>query len=119
MRRGLALMLCAVLPSACSFAFVHGPPADAQDGPGDCTESRIAPTLDTALTGMMAVTLLIIVPHCLQTTGANQDGTPATGCTTGQWFGVGWTGVVGTATAISAVHGFRATKRCRRRRALE
>jgi hypothetical protein len=109
--------MCAALLPACSYAFVHAPPADDPDDPGDCTESRVAPALDTALTGMLAVTLLIIVPQCMRTTGNNQDGTPATGCTGEQWFGVGWTGVVGTATAISAVHGFRATARCRRRRA--
>jgi len=113
MRCAIALAMCL---SACSYAFVHAPAADERDDPGDCTESRVAPAVDTALTGMLAATLLIIVPHCMQTTGNNQDGTPATGCTTAQWAGVAWTGVVGTATAISAVHGFRATSRCRHRR---
>jgi drug/metabolite transporter (DMT)-like permease len=111
-----AAALCALL-SACSYAFVQAPPADDPDDPGDCTESRAAPEVDAVLTGAMALTLLVLVPHCMQTTGYNQDGTPATGCTAGQWAGLAWTGVVGTATTISAVHGFRVTKRCRRRRA--
>lgn len=86
----------------------------------DCTQSRVAPVLDTAFTGLMAILVgAIAVGQCMNTSGLNQDGTPATGCSTGQWVGLGWTAVVGTATGISAYSGFRDTGRCRHRHALE
>jgi hypothetical protein len=120
MERGLVCLLCGVLATSCSYAFVRPPPSDHPTAADDCTDSRVPPALDTAYTGLTALLLLIIVPRCLDTTGYNQDGTPAEGCTVGQWVGgVAWTTVVGTATAISAVHGWRATSSCRDRRALE
>lgn len=105
--------------SACSYAFVRPPPADDPIAADGCTDSRVPPVLDTALAGILALTLAIAVPTCLRTSGNNQDGTPADGCSAGQWAGLGWTAVVGTATTISAVHGFRAIRRCRLRRSLE
>jgi hypothetical protein len=119
MRCGLIFALCGVLVTSCSYAFVRPPPSDHPTAADDCTESRVPPVVDTVLTGMMALTLLVAVPQCTNTSGLNQDGTPADGCGVGAWVGLAWTGVFGTATAISAVHGFRATSRCRDRRALE
>lgn len=111
--------IAALAVSACSYAFVRPPPADDPIAADDCTESRVPPVLDTALAGILALTLAIAVPTCLRTSGNNQDGTPADGCSAGQWAGLGWTAVVGTATAISAVHGFHATRQCGIRRALQ
>jgi hypothetical protein len=110
--------IAALAVSACSYAFVRPPPADDPIAADDCTESRVPPVLDTALAGMLALTLLIVVPRCMNP-GNNEDGTPADGCSAGAWAGLGWTAVVGTATAISAVHGFHATRQCGIRRALQ
>src|SRR6185312_8095791 len=51
----LALSACSMLSvSGCSFAFVSGPPANhAQLAYFDCTSSRLAPVLDSVLTGLM------------------------------------------------------------------
>src|SRR5574338_576100 len=111
--------VAALALSACSYAFVKSPPVEDPSAADDCTESHVPPVLDAALTGILALTLLIVVPRCLDTTGNNEDGTPADGCSAGQWAGLGWTAVVGTATAISAVHGFHATRQCSIRRALQ
>jgi len=119
MARCLVAAALAIALTSCSYMFVRPPPSDDPVAADDCTDSRVAPVLDTAFTGLMALTLLIIVPKCLDTSGRNEDGTPADGCSVGQWVGVGWTGVVGTASAISTVHGFHATSSCRKRRALE
>lgn len=103
---------------ACSYAFVRPPPADDPIAADDCTESRVPPVLDTALAGLLALTLLVVVPNCTNP-GNNEDGTPGEGCSAGQWAGLGWTAVVGTASVVSAVHGFRATRQCGIRRALQ
>ena len=119
MKRGLVCLLCAVLATSCSWAFVHAPPSHHPTDPGDCTDSRVAPVLDTVFTGFTALLVGGLLIKCTDHSGNNQDGTPADGCTTGQWLGLGWTAVVGTATGISAYSGFRDTGRCRNRRALE
>ncbi len=118
MQRLVACALCGILTMSCSYAFVRPPPSDHPTAADDCTESRVPPVVDTVLSGMMALTLLVAVPRCTNP-GNNEDGTPADGCGVGAWVGLAWTGVFGTATAISAVHGFRATSSCRDRRALE
>ena len=47
--------------SGCSFAFVSGPPPDhARLSYFDCTTSRLAPVLDTVLTGLMALNVLTL-----------------------------------------------------------
>ena len=109
-------VLACLLATSCSYAFVRPPPSDHPTAPDDCTESRVPPVIDTMLTGMMALTLLIAIPRCTRTSGLEQDGTPADGCGVGAWVGLALTGVFGAATAVSAVHGFRATSSCRTRR---
>lgn len=47
--------------SGCSFAFVSGPPPDhAQLSYFDCTTSRLAPVLDTVLTGLMVLNVVTL-----------------------------------------------------------
>jgi hypothetical protein len=111
--------LACLLATSCSYAFVRPPPSDHPTDPDDCTESRVPPVVDTVLAGMMALTLLTAIPLCTNNRGLDQDGTPADGCDVGAWVGLSLTGVVGIATVVSAVHGFRATSSCRARRERE
>jgi len=79
----------------------------------------VPPVVDTVLAGWMALTLLIAIPRCANPDAYNQTGEMAEGCGLDGKVGLGLAGVVGLVTAISAVHGFRATKSCRHRRELE
>jgi len=122
MKRGLACLLCCCVLAAttsCSILFVKPPPADHPTAADDCTESRVAPVLDTAYVGLTAFLMLFLVGRCTQTGGTHQDGTPNTGCTTSQWAATAWAGALGLGVAYSAYTGYRDTGRCRDRRALE
>ena len=122
MRRSLICLLCGCLlatTTSCSILFVKAPPSYDPIASDNCTESRVAPYADTAFVGFTALLLALLVTRCTNTGGNNQDGTPNTGCDRSQWMALGWTGVVGLGVAYSAYTGFRDTKSCRRRRALE
>ena len=120
MKRCLVALLCCVLASSCSWAFVKAPPSDHPTAADDCTESRAAPVLDTVFAGLSALTIAVASGLCYQKTqGVAQDGSPDTPCSTGAYVSLVWTGVVGIGAGYSAYTGFRDTGRCRARRALE
>ena len=118
--RLLALGLSCCLMS-CSWLMVKSPPQDDPLDPGDCTESRLAPAFDTVLTATAALTAVFVSGQCYQRSqgGVNQDGSPKEPCATSHYLSLGWTVVFGTATGISAYGGFRDTRSCRHRRALQ
>lgn len=118
MRRAVAI---ALLASSCSWAFVKAPPADHPTAADDCTESRAAPAADVAWTALFGLTTLLVSTRCVQKSqgGIEQDGSPSEPCSAGAYVGLSATALLGVAATVSAVHGFRATGRCRDRRALE
>jgi hypothetical protein len=120
-RRALAIALCSVLVTSCSWAFVHAPPSDHPTDPGDCTESRTAPVADVAWTALFGMTVLLVGARCYDKSqgGVGQDGSPQEPCSPGAYVGLSATGVLAVAAAVSSVHGFRHTGRCRDRRALQ
>ena len=100
-----ALLLFA---TGCSWAFVHGPPSDADRvGPRvECTESRLAPVVDTFFAaGFLAFGIYALTDHsrCV-----NQH----------EWFcdldyyGAGLSGLVAVPFIVSAIHGWTATGQC-------
>lgn len=109
-------VLACLLATSCSYAFVRPPPSDHPTAPDDCTESRVPPVIDTVLTGVAALTLLFAIPRCTNPTSSVKQNGPIDGCGIDAWVGLAMTGVLGAATAVSAVHGYRATKSCRTRR---
>jgi hypothetical protein len=74
--RWSALVLVAWL-SGCSFAFVKGPPANHEQLPYfDCTESRVAPVLDTIFAVLEGVNLVYAASATDQQWSDNFNGNP-------------------------------------------
>jgi hypothetical protein len=119
--RSVALLVACSLVTSCSWAFVTPAPQHHPTDPGDCTASRAAPLLDLTWMSLFALNLLIAGSLCYQQTlpGANQDDSPKEPCGVGPYVGIGLLTVAGVASAASAVSGFRDTRQCRARRAMD
>ena len=105
LRRAAFVMVCAFLAQGCSLVFVRPPRSDATDEPPRCTESRAAPVVDSVVASAALLfgfaglgATLGCSPHCGENAG------PAVAI-----LGA----LVLLPTGASAVHGFRATNRCR------
>ncbi len=104
-----ALVACA---SGCSFVAVRRPPPHATDAPLECTDSRAAPSLDTA--GAIVTPLLGLMTWGLCEYG-NSMQSWASEPTRLNCASVMWATLLGTAAYTgSAVYGFHATGECRR-----
>jgi hypothetical protein len=117
--RCVALLVACSLMTSCSWAFVHAPPAEDPTDPGDCTASRGAPLADVALMTLNALTAVVAVSLCSQPGEPNQDGTRQKPCGTDAYVGVGVAGAYALLFGASAVSGFRDTRKCRARRAMD
>ncbi|NVB82201.1 MAG: hypothetical protein HOV81_27725 [Kofleriaceae bacterium] len=113
-------VLACLFATSCSWAFVKPPPAD-YDDPEDCTESRVAPVIDTGFAVLSALLVLGIANHCYQAAkGTNtEEGTPEAKCGVGEYVGLTNTAVMGILTTLSARSGYHRTRRCRELRALQ
>jgi len=114
--RLLASILVIAL-AGCSFAFVSGPPDNhAQLSYFDCTSSRLAPILDTVLTGLMLANVITLAAE------SDADLARSQGCTLGEsncpvisrHAGMLIDGAIGLAGAAGMVYGFTKTGACRR-----
>jgi hypothetical protein len=97
LRFALVPLLCAA--SGCSFAFVHGPPANHRQLPFfDCTTSNILPALD----GLLGLVLV----------GETVDGTDS-GLSASTKTAIGVAVAEAVLFGASAVYGFKKTSDCR------
>jgi len=102
--------------SGCSFAFVSGPPANYRQVPYfNCTESRVAPVLDTVWTALMALDVLALGVE------NDADWAKSAGCTAGdpscpaisRHGAMMLDGALGIAGAAAMLYGYTKTGECR------
>ncbi|HSR95688.1 MAG TPA: hypothetical protein VLM79_01405 [Kofleriaceae bacterium] len=71
------IVLALVLLSGCSFVFVSGPPANHEQLPYvSCTESRVAPVLDTIFTVLQSLNVIYAASVSDDRWAENYDGDP-------------------------------------------
>ena len=113
--RTIALLLAVTL-TGCSFAFVSGPPANYRQVPAfSCTESRVAPVLDTVWTVLQTGNLILAASKSEQGWNDTFNGNPPISRSTaiplyavfaalgaaGMWYGFSRTGECREAKAES------------------
>jgi hypothetical protein len=102
--------------SGCSFAFVSGPPDNYRQAPYfNCTESRVAPVLDTIWTGLMVLDVLSLGVTSDADYAKNFNCSPGeTNCPAISRHGaMTLDAVLGIAGAAGMVYGYSKTAQCR------
>jgi hypothetical protein len=96
--------------SGCSFAFVIGPPPRHEELPAfDCTESRVAPVLDTVFTALQALNVAVVASITDQRWSDAFNGKPPFDRGTAVPLYIALTAV----GAFSAYYGYSRTSDCR------
>ena len=114
--RFLAAILAATMLTACSFAFVSGPPDNhAQLSYFDCTSSRVAPVLDTVLTALMVANVLTlgIENDSDWAKSACPSDNPMCNPAISRHGAMILDGVIGAAGAAGMIYGWSKTSACR------
>lgn len=104
------MMVVVMWLSGCSFMFASGPPARHQEqSTFDCTESRAAPVVDTALAALQSANLVIAMTSSNQQWADRFDGKPPLERATAVPVYIA-AALVATA---SAAYGYSKTRACR------
>lgn len=100
------VMVCSLIGSGCSVLFVQGPPTHTSRSQNwDCTESNAAPVADTVAAGLFGIGAFTLAGQNSgynSTTSQNDGGQAA-----------GFSALIAVGLALSALHGYSATSKCR------